>query len=68
MAHFYTLKSIHAHSQYISSFSTWICNNWKLFEIVTMSYVFVVELMVNLDVPNIYPFLSLYNQRSNGFK
>ena len=61
MAHFCTPKSINAHS-------SWICNDWRLFEIAARSSAYAVELIVNLDVPNVYPFCSLCNQRCSGSK
>ena len=39
-----------------------------MFEIGVRSSVYAEELMVNLDVPNVYPFLPIYNQRSSGSK
>ena len=68
MAHFCTPRSLHTHSQYLFIFSSWVCSDWRLFEIATRSFAYAVKLMVNFNVPNVYPFLPLCNQRSNGSK
>ena len=68
MAHFGTPKSIPAHSQYLSSLCIWVCIDWRLFVIAARSSAYAAELIVSLDVPNVYPLCPRCNQRSSGSK
>ena len=66
MAHFGTLKSILAQSQYFSSLFSWICIDCRLLVIVARSSTYVAELIVSLDVPNVYLSFLLCNHLSRG--
>ena len=68
IAHFGTPRSIHVHSQYLSSLFSWVCIDCRLFEITAKSSAYAAELMVSLDVPSVYPFVPLCNHLSNGSK
>ena len=68
IAHFGTPRFIHAHSQYLSSLFSWICVDCRLFEMIVKSSAYAAELMVNLDVPSVYPFSPLCNHLINGYK
>ena len=68
IAHLGTPRSIHAHSQYLSSLSSWVCIDCRLFEMAAKSSAYAAELMVSLDVPSVYPFLSLCSQLNSGCK
>ena len=68
ITHFCTPNSIPAHSQNLSSFFNCVCIDWRLFVIAARSSAYVAELMVNFDMPNVYPFLPLCSHLSNGSK
>ena len=68
MAHFGTPSSSPAHSQYLFSLFNWVYIDWRLFVIAAKSSVYVVELIVSLDVPNVYPFFHLCSHLSNDSK
>ena len=56
MAHFGIPKSIPAHSQYLSNLFNWVCIDWRLLVIAARSSAYAAELIVSLDVSNVYPF------------
>ena len=66
MAHFYTSKSIPAHSQNLSSLFNCVCSDVRLFVIAARSSAYAAELMFSFDVPNVYPFLPLCSHLSSG--
>ena len=68
MAHFGTPKSIPAQSHYLSSLCSWICIDWRLLVMGARSSAYAAELIVSLDLPNMYPLFSRGSQRSSGFK
>ena len=66
IAHFCIPMSIPAHSQYLSSLFSWVCIEWRLLVIAARSSVYAVELIVSLDVPNVYPFFPVCSHLSSG--
>ena len=67
-AHFGTANSMPVHSQYLSSLFNWVYIEWRLFVMVARSSTYVTELIVNLDVPNVYPFFPLCSHLNSGSK
>ena len=49
IAHFVIPKSILAHSQYLSSLFSCVCNDVSLFAIIARSFAYVAEFIVILD-------------------
>ena len=68
MAHFGILRSIPAHSQYLSSLFSWVYIDWRLLVIDARSSAYAAKLIVNLDVPNVYPFFPICSHLSSGSK
>ena len=68
MAHFGIPRSIPAHSQYLSILFNWVCIDWRLLVIATRSSAYAAELIVSLDVPNVYPFFPVCSHLSSGSK
>ena len=66
MAHLCTPKSIPAHSQNLSILFNCVWRVWRLFVIAARSSAYAAELILNLDVPNVYPLLPLCSHLSNG--
>lgn len=66
IVHFGIGSSIPVHSQYLSSLFSWICSDWRLFVMIARSFAYVAEFIINLDVPNVYPFSLFYSQRNNS--
>ena len=68
MAHFGTPRSIPAQLQYLSNLFSCVCINCRLFVITARSSAYATELIVSLDVPNVYPFFPFCSHRNNGSK
>ena len=66
MAHFGTPKSIPTHAQYLSSLFSWFFIDCRLLVMAARSSAYAAELMVSLDVPNVYPFFPLCSHLSRG--
>ena len=64
--HLGILKSMLAHSHYLSSLFSWTCIDWRLFVMAARSFVYATKLIVRLDVPKVYPFFPLCNHFNNG--
>ena len=56
MVHFCTPKSIQANLQNLSILFSCVWSVWRLFVIAARSFAYAAELIVNFDVPNVYPF------------
>ena len=56
-AHFDIPRSIPTHSQYLSIIFSCGCIDVSLLVMVAKSYAYAIELIVNLDVPKVYPYL-----------
>ena len=68
IVHFVISRSILAHPQYFSNLSSWGCKDVSLFAIITRPSAYVAIFIVILDVPSVYLFLSLCNQRRSHSK
>ena len=68
MVHFGTPRSIPTQLQYLSNLCSWICIDWILFVMAARSSAYAAELIVNLDVPNVYPLFPRCSQRSSDSK
>ena len=66
MAHFGTPKFIPAQSHYLSNLFTWVCIDWRLFVMAARSFAYAAKLIINLDVPNVYPFFPFCSHLSRG--
>ena len=68
IAYFVIPRSIPTYSQYLSNLSIWGCRDVSLFAIIARSSAYTAIFIVILDVPSVYPFLPLCNQRRSGSK
>ena len=66
IANFVISRSIPTHSRYLSNLSSWDCRDVSLFSIIARSSAYAAIFIVILDVPSVYPFLPLHNQRRSG--